>query len=351
MLWNFNLFDWGIPFNAHKEALSGVRNFKKVDLKVVDKAWTDLLAWSIFSGRLVSSREDENQLDEDELILLIESKISPKVVKSIIDWHVKNAYYSDLTLSFLIEIIESGYLGYWDLNLLECDDLPYLLADEVLPTKKFLEENFDGMKKFVSSWEILVNLQCDSSPTRADVMRLLDVDIDHEILSEISTELGGLYYLPRDKRFVAELPKELEDGPNNWCTEGLYTIFSFTVACLIEAGLSISEENILRYFSLSTDLILYVVDNDLLSEEVLKVARVVEQPLELASWLEYGFETISHDEVREWVKHGYSAKDAHEWYRSGFDAETANRWRQVTDNPVAARRRIEAGIKPPEDGV
>ena len=81
------------------------------------------------------------------------------------------------------------------------------------------------------------------------------------------------------------------------------------------------------------------------------MARVVENPEELASWLETGSELISHDLVRDWVKIGFSANEAHEWRQSGFDAETASRWRQVTDNPVAARRRIEAGIQPPEGAI
>lgn len=348
MSWNFSLFDWGIPFDAQKEALSGVKNFKKIDFDAIDNVWTDLLTWLIFSRPLVSSQEDEDQLDEDELLVLIESKISPSDVKTIIDWHVENAHFSDLTLSFLIEIIKSGYENYWDLNQLVCDDLPHLLADEVLPMKRFLDENVDGLKKFLSGWEILLSLECEPSPTRPDIMRLLDVDIDHGMLSEISSELGGLYYLPRDKKFVAELPKEVDDESNEWPIENVYTTFSNTVACLIEARLTVSEENILRYFSLSTELILHVVDNDLLTDEVLKIARLVENPEELTSWLETGFEVISHELVRHWVKFGFSANDAQEWCRSGFDGETANRWRQVTDNPVVARRRIEAGIQPPK---
>ena len=352
MSWNFSLFDWGVPFDAHEEALSVVRNFKKIDFKVIDNAWTDLLAWSIFSGLLVASREDEDPLDEDELLALIESKISPEALKSIIDWHVKNAYYSDLTLSFLIEIIESGYEGYWDLNRLACDDLPWLLSDEVLPMKEFLVERVDGLEKFMLSRKILENLQCDFVPKRADIMRLLSTGVELGKLSEVSIELGELLYdATEDNKFAAEFVNELNDGFQNWRGESLYTMYSNTAKGLAEARLAVSAENFIRYWGLSSDLILYVVDNDLLSDDVLKIARLVENPVELASWLETGFELISHDLVRDWVKTGFSANEAHEWCRSRFDAETASRWRQVTDNPVAARRRIEAGIQPPEGAI
>lgn len=340
MSWNFFLFDWGMPLDEHENAGLSFQKFKKIDPARIDEEWKVLLTFLINCKSLD---------DEDHLLALMDLNISPNDVKAVIDWHSEQALYSDLTLSFLIEIIESGYEGYWDLNRLACDDLPWLLSDEVLPMKSFLEENVDGLERFVSGLVVLGNLQCDQSPTRADVMRLLDLEIDHGMLSEISSELGELLYDElMDKKFAAAFVSELDDHFQNWRGENLYTMFSNTAKGLTEAQLPISTENFIRYWGLGSDLILYVVDNDLLSEEVLKVARVVENPEELASWLETGSELISHDLVRDWVKIGFSAKEAHEWRRSGFDAETASRWRQVTDNPVAARRRIEAGIQPPK---
>jgi hypothetical protein len=90
------------------------------------------------------------------------------------------------------------------------------------------------------------------------------------------------------------------------------------------------------------------VDNGLLSDEVLRIARLVDDPVQLDGWLKFNKNVIESVEIREWVRAGFEAEDAVSWKEAGFDAVSAAGWRIVVDNPVVARRRLDAGFQLPE---
>jgi hypothetical protein len=115
--------------------------------------------------------------------------------------------------------------------------------------------------------------------------------------------------------------------------------------------LELTTENIAKYWGLSDELILHIVDNGLLSDEVLRIARLVEEPTQLNGWLAFNENTIEAGEIREWVKAGFDAQDAVRWKVAEFDAESAAKWRMVVDNPTVARRRLDAGIQLPESAT
>jgi hypothetical protein len=110
-------------------------------------------------------------------------------------------------------------------------------------------------------------------------------------------------------------------------------------------GLTLSFKNLATYWGLSESLILFVIDNDLLTDDALKIAQLVKTPSELVGWLELGTEEIDSDEIHSWVLAGFTAQDATKWKRKGFAAQLAQRWRAVIDDPVVAQRRISAGIQ------
>jgi hypothetical protein len=130
------------------------------------------------------------------------------------------------------------------------------------------------------------------------IERLIHLEINIDLLRALSDNLVDDEEM---EVVVDELDDELQDFSNRSFTNQ----FLDSIMQVKNAGFEVSRENLIRYWGLSSDLIFYVVDNDLLSRDELKIARLVEKPLELASWLETGFELIPHDSVRNWLKFGF----------------------------------------------
>ena len=95
-------------------------------------------------------------------------------------------------------------------------------------------------------------------------------------------------------------------------------------------------------------MVLYVIDNGLLAEDVMKIARLVKEPEVLSRWLSVGHENIPTSEVRSWVRAGFTADEADKWKSAGFDAISASKWQVIVDDPIAARRRLDVGIRAPD---
>jgi hypothetical protein len=141
---------------------------------------------------------------------------------------------------------------------------------------------------------------------------------------------------------------EVDNQGKNSKGESVFDIFTKTVSSLSKVSLGFTTENIAQYWDLSGELILHIVDNGLLSDEVLRIARLVEDPVQLDGWLKFNENVIEPDEIQEWIRAGFEAEDAVSWKEGGFDAVSATGWRMVVDNPGVARRRLDAGFQLPE---
>lgn len=271
----------------------------------------------------------------------LDRDVTAENILSMADWY-RWTIKSDIYLVKLDLLIDAGFRTEGELELLKCADLEILLSYGTIPTKDFLLTNKNGLQKFLSYCNVLWKFSSKLESARGgDVMNLLRTGFNPQLLQELAASM----YSP----FVTSyMEREFDEEFRNLRGESFYDMFSNTVGSLAESGLAITKENVEKFWSLSSELILYVIDNDLLSKENLKLARLTGDTQELSSWLAIEAGAIAINDVKNWLQRDFRASEAESWSKSGFTARNAAQWRKVTHDPVVARRRFEVGIKPPK---
>ncbi len=269
----------------------------------------------------------------------IERNVTASDVLNISDWYRwttgSNIYFIKLNL-----LIDAGFRSEQDLKLLSCADLPILLFYGTIPPKEFLELNIDGLEQFLSVSNVLWNFNFrEESPTGIEVVQLLSTGLDS---SALETLIGEIYSPVINRAIEYGLDGKLR----NHRGESFYDMFAKTVQSVSETGLNLTTENIVKYWSLSGDMILHLIDRDLLDWDNLKIARLMDSTDELDSWLLIEPGTVQAGQVKDWRRYGFAASEAEQWGKSGFSAKLAAKWRKIVGDPIVARRRVEAGIKP-----
>jgi hypothetical protein len=238
-------------------------------------------------------------------------------------------------------LIDLGYRNHFDLDLLSCPDLSVLLSYGTIPSKEYLGSKPSRLGKFVAYCNVLWKLYSDlESPRANDVMSLMQTGVNPNLLENIARDM-------HDPEVKSEILRGLDKNLCNIKGESFYEMFSRTISSLSSLRLKISTQNVSNYWSLTEELILHIVDQGLEGNRVTDIARLVSSPIELSAWLGTESGDFGIDDVKEWIRYGFRAEEAELWCRSQFDAATASKWRNVTESPIAARRRVEAGIRPP----
>ena len=335
MQWRFAWLDLGVWLTDHAELLKNIEV-----VRPISDEWIELLVLSSANKWISEFRTDDLKKAIHEFV---NSGIEVEQVIDICSWY-RHLFDESIEIEHLCNVIRAGYLNSQFLCTLDTDEIYGFINWGGLPPLRILAGLGGGLDEFLEMQSIFWDEFREDDDACDFIERLIHLNVDIGLLKVLSEEL-------LEDAAMEAVVDELDDDLQDFRNRSFANQFLDSIVQVRGAGFELSRENIMQYWGLSSDLILQIVDNDLFSDEVFKMARVVENPEELASWLETGSELISHDLVRDWVKIGFSANEAHEWRQSGFDAETASRWRQVTDNPVAARRRIEAGIQPPEGAI
>ncbi len=284
-----------------------------------------------------------NVVKRSKAIQLLESFIDRNVTSSdvlnISDWYRwstgSNIYVMKLNL-----LIDAGYRNEKDLELLSCSDLPFLLSYGTIPPKEYLLSRKSALNQFLSYsnalWKLEINV---AGPSGLDVLNILNTGIRAVNLEQIIAKLNVSFPL-------SDVFGELDGELNNFRGESFYKMFAKTINSVSETGLTVNNENLVKFWALASDMILHLVDRDLLAIDNLKIARLMDSIEELDSWLLTEPGVLQVGQVKDWRLYGFAASEAEQWGKSGFSPKLASKWREVVDDPIVARRRVDAGIKP-----
>ena len=336
MSWNFSWLDCGIPLEKHVEVYEFISDYQPLD-----DEWNNLLARTYCFKLFELTREN---LFYMQLEGFIEQGVTPQNVVEIAEWF-RREFRRPINSDELVVCFDAGYRTNDEMDLLNYDQVLQDIADGWnLPSKSVLVRlGLDG--KTFKDYEYILSGLNDykffDMPQETEVERLILSGIELDRLKEIDEEIGG-------DPLISEVMSELDNKGKNSKGESVFDIFTKTVSSLLKVSLGFTTENIAQYWDLSGELVLHVVDNGLLSDEVLRIARLVDDPVQLDGWLKFNENVIESVEIREWVRAGFEAEDAVSWKEAGFDAVSAAGWRIVVDNPVVARRRLDAGFQLPE---
>jgi hypothetical protein len=271
----------------------------------------------------------------------IEREVTASDVLNIADWYRWNTG-SNIYVLKLDLLIDAGFRSEKDLSLLSCEDLLILLSYGTIPPKEFLESNADGLEQFLAYSNVLWNFNFrDESPTGIEVVNLLSTGLHPSGLETLVREIySPIISHKSDYGLDAHL--------RNVRGQGFYDTLTETVISLSETGLMVNAANILKYWALSEDMILHLIDRDLLDLDSLKIARLMDSTDELDTWVLIQPGVIAAGQVKKWRRYGFEANEAEQWSRAGFSAGSASKWRKNVNDPIVARRRIDAGIRLPK---
>jgi hypothetical protein len=347
MGWKFDLLDQGISLDKHEEIIEFLDCFQPLD-----EEWNHLLVWVFLERKIEFHDHDELQ---DQLIALQSKDVAAESVRAMAEW-LRQMFSTQITIEELVHCVDAGFVTSEDLELLNYDNLKWDIENlNPLPSKKvLLQFGIDG-NQFHQYMEVLLTLEAVAEyPTELEIVTLVETGATLSQLScfrdYLDDSLDSEWAESNRSESLQSIFDQLNDDDCNFKGISAYKLFSRTVKALIDAGLVLSYENLARYWDLSSQLILFVIDHDLLTDDTMRIARLVETPAELLAWLELGTEVIAVDEIHEWVLAGFNADDAAKWKLEGFDAAIARQWSGVIDDPVIALRRRSAGIQPPEVG-
>jgi hypothetical protein len=339
MSWNFSWLDFGISLEKHEDVFEFINYYQPLD-----DAWNDLLV--INHDLALFGLSDDDDTVHDKLIGFKEQGVTPENVVEIAEWF-RLRFREPIQIDELAICFDAGYRTEADMEMLYDIELDRdLLYGRIIPSKATLfRMGIDGTT-FKDYKDVLyrVYLPRFLEPQEAEVERLFSSGVELDRLRELDEDL-------LTDPCMEEVLSELADECRSFESDSPYDIFTKTVSALSKVCLELTTENIAKYWGLSDELILHIVDNGLLSDEVLRIARLVEEPTQLNGWLAFNENTIEAGEIREWVKAGFDAQDAVGWKTAEFDAESAAKWRMVVDNPTVARRRLDAGIQLPESAT
>jgi hypothetical protein len=332
MGWNFDLLSKGIPLDQH-----WCYDYLK-DCRSVSKEWYQLFLWGIKTHRL------EGFGDQDFVELLQEygSKgVTPEIVKLIAEWF-HNQFNEPLDIEYLNKIVNAGFRDSEDLILLSYSEtIDALYIGWPLPSKTTLAALGKGMETYHAYQRLLWKFDEDA------------IELDIEGLARTGIEISFLENLVDgflQDGVLDVVEADCEETPADgfhFPYPSLYEIFVSTVIALSETGLEVNHVNFQKFWGLPPVMVLYVIDNGLLAEDVMKIARMVKEPEVLSKWLSVDHENIPTSEVRSWVRAGFTADEAEKWKLAGFDAISASKWHAIVNDPIAARRRLDVGIQAP----
>jgi hypothetical protein len=331
MGWNFDLLDLGIALNEHCD-YEYIR-----ECRSLGQEWYDLLLWNVEYKRV-----DFTQNGEVKGILLeyIANEVKTESIKSIAEWY-DSEFDESIDAELLTALTNGGFRDYSDLALLSCSNLYEEIHWSELPTKLILTGMENGMETFVRYRQVLWDLteSIGEEPLVSVIEKLWKSGVG---ISELETLVESLLQDDELDAVFSDLDAYgLDPAGGN-----VFEAFASTVNSLIEVGLEVTGTNLVKFWGLAPLMILYVVDNGLLADDVLRIARWVGEPDALIGWITSGEVTIPINEVRSWFKFGFDAAHAEKWRSAGFDAESAAKWRAIIDDPIAARRRMGVGIQP-----
>jgi len=334
MGWNFDLLSKGIPLDQHwsYEYLN--------DCRLVSKEWYELFLWGCNPERIgwfgdQNFKELLQQYNGDGVM--------PENVKLIAEWFYKQ-FDEPLYLEYLNVIVNAGFRNSQDLILLSYSETYHALEYEwPLPSKTTLAALEKGMKSYSAYQSLLWKFDDDSEAIDLDIEGLGRTGIEISFLENL---IDGLL----EDGVLDVVEAECEDTPADgfhFPCPSLSEIFVSTIIALSETGLEITQVNFQKFWGLPPAMVLYLIDNGLLAEDVMRIARMVKEPEVLGRWLSVGHENIPTSEVRSWVRAGFSADEADKWKSAGFDAIAASKWHVIVNDPIAARRRLDVGIQAP----
>jgi hypothetical protein len=346
MHWKFYLLHQGISLDKHERVLEFLNDFQPLD-----DDWNVLLAWVLLEEKIEISYGDDTLR---EMIINFQAQgVAAENVQSMAEW-LYSKFRRAITTEELTHCVNAGFVNSDDLDLLSHVNLKWDIENlNPLPSKDVLMElEIDGRQyhEFEQVFVSLFDWGCYA--TESEIAALVKTGISFDQLAVFIEE--PLADVDEDGKEDADPSRdELMDGifdqlDLDYCNrEGIsvFTLFSRTVKSIVNVGLTLSFKNLATYWGLSESLILYVIDNGLVTDDVLKIAQLVKTPSELVGWLERDDDAIEADEIHEWVLARFDAEDATRWKREGFNAEIAQQWRAVIDDPVVAQRRISAGIQ------
>lgn len=332
MGWNFDLLDLGIALNEH-------RDYEYLrECRSLGQEWYDLLLWNIEYKRVYFAQNGDVKRT---LLEYIANEVKTESIKSIAEWH-DSEFDESIDAELLTALTNAGFRDDSDLALLSCSNLYDEIHYEVIPSKQFLINMDNGLETFRRFRQVLWNLFEDSEegPHESEIEELWETGV------KIS-KLEGLVeqFLEDDETDI--LYSDLDKDGIDFAGRNLFEVFASTINSLNEVSLEVISTNLIKFWGLSSLMILYVVDNGILDNEVLRIARWVKEPDALIGWITPGEAMIPTDEVRSWIKFGFDAAHAVNWKSAGFEAKSAAKWRAIIDDPIAARRRMGAGIQPP----
>lgn len=335
MGWNFDLLSKGIPLDQHwsYDYLN--------DCRSVSKEWYQLFLWGINPDRIQGVKDrDFNELLQQYNI----DGVTPENVKLIAEWFYKQ-FDEPLHIEHLNTIVNAGFRDDQDLKLLSYrETYDALENDWPLPLKTTLAALEEGMKTYHDYESLLWEIDYDADAIQLDIEGLGRTGIEILLLKNL---VEGL--LQDEVLDVVEA--ECEDTPADgfrFPRPTLSEVFVSTILALSETGLEITQVNFQKFWGLPSAMVLYVIDNGLLAEDVMKIARMVKEPEALSRWLSVGHKRIPTAEVRSWVRAGFTADEAEKWKSAGFDAISASKWHVIVNDPIAARRRLDVGIRAPD---
>ena len=335
MSWNFSWLNFGVSLEKHEDVFEFISYYQPLD-----DAWNDVLVIN-HDLKLFGLSDDDTV--HDKLIGFKEQGVTPENLVEIAEWF-RLRFREPIQIDELALCFDAGYRTKADMEMLYDNELQQDLSyGRSIPSRATLfRMGIDGTTfKDYKDVFYRLNLPGFLEPQEAEVERLFASGVDLDRLRELDE---GLMTDP----CMEEVLSELDDECRSFESDSPYDIFTKTVSALSKVCLEFTTENIAKYWGLSDELILHIVDNGLLSDEVLRIARLVEELTQLNGWLAFNENTIEATEIREWVKAGFDAQDAVRWKVAEFDAELAAKWRIVVDNPTVARRRLDAGIQLPK---
>ena len=334
MGWNFDLLSKGIPLDQHwcYDYLN--------DCRLVSKEWYQLFLWGIRPRRL------EGFGDQDFAELLDEygsNGVTPEIVKLIAEWF-QNQFNKPLDIEYLNKIVDAGFRDDKDLKLLSYREAYDALSiGWPIPLKTTLAALENGMETYSTYESLLWDIDDDADAIELDIEGLGRTGIEISFLKNFVEGLLQDGVLDVVEAECDDTPADGFHFPRLCLSE----IFVSTIIALSETGLEITQVNFQKFWGLPPTMVLYVIDNGLLAEDVMKIARMVKEPEVLSRWLSVGHENIPTSEVRSWVRAGFTADEADKWKSAGFDAISASKWHVIVNDPIAARRRLDVGIQAP----
>lgn len=343
MQWKFYLLHQGISLDKHEIIIEFLEDFQPLD-----DDWNALLAWVLLEAKIDYSYD--HVMFREVLIAFQAQGVTAENVQSMAKWLYRK-FRRSITPEELAHCVNAGFVTSDDLDLLDHVNLKWDIENlNPLPSKDVLMElEIDGSRyqQFEQVFVSLFSWGCYA--TESEIAELVKTGISLDQLAVFVEEPLG----DEEEEEAGPSREELMDAifdqlDIDYCNlEGIsvFTLFSRTVKSIVNVGLTLSLKNLSTYWGLSEPLILFVIDNGLVTDDVLKIAQLVKTPAELVGWLERDDDAIEADEIHEWVLAGFDADDATKWKREGFDAEIAQQWRTVIDDPVVAQRRISAGIQ------